>query len=570
MTSTPAADIATVPAGPEATDTTVDLLVVGSGTGLATALSASEQGLTSLVIEKTEYVGGSTALSGGAFWVPGNNILKRSGFHDTIERGRRYLASIVDEDAPRERWEAFLTHGPDALDMLERTTGMRFFWAKGYSDYHPEHPGGAAIGRTCEAEPVDLAELGSERARFRPSSIEAPVPMPVTGADYKWMNLMARTPAKALPRIVRRVAQGIGGMVIKREYVGTGQATAGGLFRGAITAGIPIWTRTTLKRLITDDDRVVGAEVEQDGRTVTITARRGVVLSAGGFDHNSAWRQQHQSPSLTDDLSLGSPGNAGDTIDLATGLGAATAFMDQAWWFPSMHPVKAGEQPKIMLAERSLPGSFLIDESGTRFINEAIDYMSFGQHVLGLRQQGRANDIWLVFDQKYRKSYVLASELMPGMAIPQQWYDAGVAVSADNPTELARRMGVPEEAFLSEIQSFNQDAAAGIDSSFGRGDSAYDRYYGDPTVQPNPNLRPLAGRLHAVKVVLSDLGTCGGLMTDATGHVVRDDGSQIAGLYAQGNNAANIFGRTYPGAGATIASGLVYGHIIATDAAAGA
>ncbi|MCQ4362865.1 FAD-binding protein [Mycobacterium gordonae] len=115
---------------------------------------------------------------------------------------------------------------------------------------------------------------------------------------------------------------------------------------------------------------------------------------------------------------------------------------------------------------------------------------------------------------------------------------------------------------------FNQNAAAGIDPDFGRGASAYDRYYGDPTVKPNPNLRTLVnGPFYAVKMVLSDLGTCGGLRADEWARVLREDGSVIAGLYAVGNAAANAYGTTYSGAGATIAQGLVYGFIAARDAA---
>lgn len=149
------------------------------------------------------------------------------------------------------------------------------------------------------------------------------------------------------------------------------------------------------------------------------------------------------------------------------------------------------------------------------------------------------------------------------MPLPSQWYEAGVAVSADDPAALATAMGEPAEAFTSTFARFNQSAASGIDADFHRGDSAYDRYYRDPTVTPNPNLLPLSGALYAVKVVLSDLGTCGGLLADGDARVLRPDGSAIEGLYAIGNSAANAFGDSYPGAGATIGQGLVFGVIAA-------
>ncbi|XVX20585.1 3-ketosteroid-delta-1-dehydrogenase [Actinomycetota bacterium] len=553
------------PTGPKASDTTVDVLVVGSGTGMAAALAAHELGLSALVVEKTALVGGSTARSGGAFWVPGNEALRAAGAPGTDESAAAYLDAVVGDSAPPERRRAFLAHGRDAITMLTRTTPMTFFWAKGYSDYHPENPGGSAVGRTCECEPLDASVLGEERGRLRGSVMEAPIPMPVTGADYKWMNLMMRKPAQAWPRIMRRVVQGVGGMALGREYVAGGQALAAGLFAGLIRAGVPVWTRAALVELTRDGDRVTGAVVEQDGRRVTVTARRGVVLAAGGFDHAMDMRREHQSPSMRDDLSLGAEGNMGDGIRAAQDVGAGTSLMRESWWFPAVAPI-GDDAPQVLLAERSLPGSLIVNQDGQRFLNEAMDYMSFGQEILRREDEGRpVTDMWLVFDKKYRASYLLAGSVFPGQAIPKAWYEAGIAASGDSPRELAEAMGVSPDALEATIGRFNQLAASGVDSDFNRGASAYDRYYGDPTVTPNPNLRPLAGPLHAVRMVLSDLGTCGGVTADDRARALTSDGAVIPGLYAIGNTAGNAFGSSYPGAGATIGEGLVFGYIAAQD-----
>ncbi|QIK71806.1 3-ketosteroid-delta-1-dehydrogenase [Propioniciclava coleopterorum] len=557
-----------LPVSPPAKDCTVDLLVVGSGTGMATALAAHERGLDVLVAEKTAYVGGSTARSGGAYWIPANPAMMRDGAIDTPERGREYISSVVGDTSPEARWQAFMDYGDATVNMLERTTPLTFFWAKGYSDYHPEEPGGDATGRSCEAKPFDLRQLGSERPRFRPATMSAPVPMPVTGADYKWMNLMVKTPLKSIPKIVKSVIQGMDGLVIKKEFSAGGQAIAGGMFAGLVNAGVPVWTNTALVRLLTTDGAVTGAVLNQDGREVTVKTRQGVVLAAGGFDHNMEMRRQYQSESLTQDLSLGAEGNTGDIIGMTQELGAELANMDQTWWFPAVAPVKEGALPAILLAERSLPGSLIVDQSGRRFINESTDYMSFGQKLMALEKEGTpVTEMWLVFDQQYRNSYVFAGGSFPRMDLPQAWYDAGIAHKADNVAELARKTGLDAEALASTVGRFNLLAGAGNDEDFQRGASAYDRYYGDPTQAPNPNLRPLSGTVYAVKMVLSDLGTCGGVMTDRRGRVMTAKGEAIPGLYAQGNAAANIFGQTYPGAGATISQGLVYGYIIAKDAA---
>jgi succinate dehydrogenase/fumarate reductase flavoprotein subunit len=210
-----------------------------------------------------------------------------------------------------------------------------------------------------------------------------------------------------------------------------------------------------------------------------------------------------------------------------------------------------------------------VDQNGHRFANESADYMSFGQRLLEQERSGSPVEaMWIIFDQQYRNSYVFGAALFPRMRIPRAWYDAGIAIRADSLSELGQRIGVPASEFLHTMTRFNQNAAGGEDPDFGRGRSAYDRYYGDPTIKPNPNLRPLIkGPFYAMKMVLSDLGTCGGLKTDERARVLREDGSVIAGLYAIGNTAANAFGTTYPGAGATIAQGLVYGYVAARDAA---
>lgn len=560
-----------IPPTAVAHDMSVDLLVVGSGTGMAAALAANELGLSTLIIEKTSYVGGSTARSGGAFWIPGSSILSKFGKRtDPLPAASDYIRSVVGDTAPADRGQAFLENGAATVEMLSRTTPMKFFWAKGYSDYHPENPGGRAEGRTCECRPFDASVLGDERARLRPGVMEAPVPMPVTGAEYKWMNLMAKKPVKAVPRILRRVVQGIGGMVIGREYLAGGQALAAGMFAGVLHAEIPVWTETSLVKLLQDSDgRVTGAVASQAGREFTITVRSGVVLAAGGFDHNVEWRRKYQSENLVDHASFGSEGDTGDAIAISQDLGAGLESMDQAWWFPAFAALP-GDKPSVMLAERSLPGSLIVDQSGRRFINESVDYMSFGQEVLRREQAGTpVGEMWIIFDQEYRNSYVLAGGLFPRQPLPKAWYEAGIAQSADSAAALAKLIDVPAEALEETFRTFNQSAASGLDVDFHRGESAYDRYYGDPTVAPNPNLRALRdGPFFAVKMVLSDLGTCGGVTADRSARVVREDGTVIDGLYAIGNTAANAFGHTYPGAGATIGQGLVYGYIAAHHAAA--
>lgn len=543
----------------------VDLLVVGSGTGMAAALAAHELDMNVLLVEKTDKVGGSTALSGGAFWMPGNPVISGDGGVDSVDRAAEYLANLVGDSAEDERWQNFLHFGPATVELLQRMTRLRFMWSAGYSDYHAEWPGGSAAGRTCESRPFDAALLGQHREELREGSMSAPIPMPITGVDYRLINLMATVPRKGIGRAVRRVVQGFGGKALGREYVAGGLALAAGLYDAVLREQIPVWRQARLSRLIIDGGRVSGAIIERDGYEVSVHARHGVVLAAGGFDHDLAMRRKYQSPSLQE-WTLGSPGNTGDSIAAATEAGAGVRLLDQAWWFPAVAPLPSGS-PKVMLAERALPGSLMVDEHGDRFINEATDYMSFGQEVLAReRRAAPVGQMWIVFDQKYRNSYVFAGELFPRMKIPQEWYDARIAYHAATVEQLAEETGLVK--LPRNVQRFNSFAGAGVDDDFRRGSGAYDRYYGDPSHGPNPCLRSVdQGPFYAVKVVLSDLGTCGGIVADGFGRARTPGGEVIPGLYATGNNAANAFGNRYPGAGATIGQGLVYGYIAAHHAA---
>lgn len=549
-------------------DETYDVVVVGGGTGLMAAITAADAGLRAIVVEKTEYLGGSTAMSGGGMWIPGNPVLRDAGLADSRERAATYLDNVVGETAPRERRHSFLEHGGAAVEVLRRRTPLSFGHMPEYADYFSDVEGGSASGRAIEPKPFDVASLGEDAALVRKGPVEAPVPMPVTSVDYKWMNLMLRKPLRSWPKIIRRVAQGVGGKVLlKRNYAAGGYALAAGLVAGARAAGVELSIRTPLREIVVDGDRVTGVVVERDGRQVRIAARRGVILAAGGFDHNLEMRRKYQSPALQQGWSFGNPGNTGDVIRIAEAAGADLALMDQTWWFPAIPPAAPGGQPSVLLAERSLPGSMIVDGTGHRFFNESVDYMTAGRIMLGL-DDGEAPHLpaWMIFDQQYRNSYVLAGGIFPYQPLPKAWYDAGLAHKAGSIDELATKLGIP--GLREGVKRFNLLAAQGHDDDFQRGQTHYDRYYGDPTNTPNPNLRPLTkGPFYAVQVVPGDLGTCGGVRADEYARTLRPDGSVIEGLYATGNCAGNAFGNVYPGPGATIGQGITFGYIAASHAA---
>lgn len=432
-------------------DEQFDVIVVGSGTGLLAALAARAAGLSVLVVEKTEYVGGSTALSGGGFWVPNNRLLQQAGARDSLERATAYLTHVTAGETGPERWGTFLAHGPDAIDLLARATPLTFRHMRDYADYFPELPGGSATGRAMEPAPFDARRLGPDRGLLRPPAMAAPVPMPVSGRSYKWLNLVARTPRGPLTA-AKLLGLGVGGMALGREYLAGGGALAAGLLAGVRAAGVPLWMESALQELIVEDGRVAGVVVARDGINVAVRAGRGVILAAGGFDRNADWRHRYQSEQLDTSWALGNPASTGDAIAVAEAVGADLAFMDEAWWFPAI-PLP-GPMPGTLLAERSLPGQVIVNQHGDRFMNEAVNYMTAGQHLI--RQ---ALPVWMVFGQQFRDRYLFGAGLFPRQRFPAAWFDAGVVVRADSIDGLAAAVGLPN--LPATVERFDLLAAAG-------------------------------------------------------------------------------------------------------------
>jgi len=545
-----------------------DFVVAGSGAaGLTAALTAAATGLSVLVIEKTEYFGGSTARSGGGVWVPRNSVLRKAGIPDTAELASAYLAHVATESVPPGLQEAFLEHGPRMLDLVLANTPLSFDWVPNYSDYYPEAPGGRPGGRSIEPRLLDGRILGPELASLRPPYLPAPAHITVTQANYRWMSLGTSHP-RAITTTARVTGRMIASRLRHRQLLSMGQALVAGLRQGLLTAGVPVWLNTPMTGLLTENDRITGLTATRHGEPVTIRARRGVLLATGGFERNDEMRKRYQRAPVATDWTVGSPGNTGDGILAGQLAGGELELMDDAWWGPSI-PLASG--PIFCLAERSLPGSIFVNSAGERFVNEAAPYVD-AVHVMYDKHTDDNPHIpcWMITDQRYRNRYVFTG-IPPRKPLPRRWFRSGVVFKAESPALLADQIGISGDGLAKTVQKFNDFAKAGQDADFGRGDSAYDRYYGDPNCKPNPNLAPLASPpYYAIKIVPGDLGTKGGLRTDEHARVLRSDGSVIDGLYAAGNTSAMVMGRSYAGPGATIGPAMTFGYLAARDAASSA
>ena len=549
-----------------AEDLEFDVVIAGSGAaGMTAALTAAKRGLSVLVIEKTSTYGGSTARSGGGVWVPGNSVLKRAGVKDTPEQAASYLAHVAGDGVSAARQQALLQHGPAMLDLVRSAGPVDFAWVDGYADYYPEAPGGLAGGRTIEPVPFDGRVLGGDLEQLNPPYLPAPAGVSITAAEYRWLSLGTRHP-RALWTTAKVAGRTAKTKLLHRRTLSLGQALAAGLRGGLANAGVPIWFDTPLTGLVVRDGTVTGVTVTRNEEPVTIAARRGVLIATGGFERNAEMRAEYQRQPIGTDWTVGSPGNTGDGIVAGQQAGAGLDLMDDAWWGPSL-PLTGG--PYFCLAERSLPGCIMVNAAGERFVNEAAPYVD-AVHAMYDRHTDDKPHIpaWLITDQRYRNSYVFAG-LPPRRPLPKRWYKAGTVFRAATLAELASQTGIAADGLEQTVQRFNGFAAAGKDDDFSRGDSAYDRYYGDPRCRPNPNLAALdLAPFYAIKVVPGDLGTKGGLRTDERARVLRPDGSPIANLYAAGNASAAVMGRSYAGAGATIGPAMTFGYIAALDMAA--
>jgi len=542
-----------------------DVVVVGSGAaGMTAALTAAHHGLRTVVLEKTGYFGGSTARSGGGIWAPGNEVLRRAGVRDTAEQASAYLAHVAGPGVPAASRRALLAHGPPMLAFVRASTPVDFAWVPGYADYYPEAPGGLAQGRSVEPVPLDARVLGPELARLNPAYLPAPDGVTITQADYRWLSLGTRHP-RALLTAARVSGRTVAGRIRRRRTLSMGQALAAGLRAGLAAKDVPVWLGTPMTGLEVSDGRVTGVRVSRDDGPAVVRAGRGVVIAAGGFERNELMRRRYQRQPIGTEWTTGSAGNTGDGIVAGEAAGAALGLMDDAWWGPAI-PLSGG--PYFCLAERSLPGCILVNGAGQRFVNESAPYVD-AVHAMyeGHSPANPHIPAWLVFDQRYRNSYVFAG-LPPRRDLPRRWYRAGAVLRAPALAELAGLAGIDAGGLAKTVTRFNEFAGAGRDEDFRRGDSAYDRYYSDPRCRPNPNLAALARPpFYAVKIVPGDLGTKGGLRTDERARVLRPDGTVIAGLYAAGNASASVMGHSYAGAGATIGPAMTFGYLAALDLA---
>jgi 3-oxosteroid 1-dehydrogenase len=552
-------------------DECCDVLVIGSGAGgMTAALRAHDLGLNALLIEKSAEYGGTSAVSGGGIWIPDNHRIKVLGGCDSAAEAIAYIRAVTHGEIDDGRIEAYVEHGRKMVEYLERHTRVRFEAQPRYADYYPEVEGGKPGYRSMDPQPFDAAELGEEFLHMRPPSPGTLMMGRMAMTMKEAQVLLCRGPGwlRLTLRVMWRYWRDREGRKLSRRdrYLTLGNALIGALRCSLQDRGKPLWLNCSLEELLLVDDRVGGARVCRNGQMLNVKARHGVIIAAGGFERNQAMREQYLPQPSQADWSATPPFNTGDGIRAGQAIGASTALMEHSWWAPTTH-VQGEEKQRALFVERTLPGCVMVNSAGERFVNEAAPYTDIVYAMYANNREGAVSvPCWMVFDAEFRRKYPCGA-LLPGYAqrdwqLPEHLRE--YFHKASSLAELAAKIGVDVAGLERTVQRFNGMAVQGVDEDFHKGESLFDRYYGDPNVQPNPCLAPLLkGPFYAVRIDAGDIGTKGGLLTDVHARVLHEDGQPINGLYAIGNSAASMMGRTYPGAGSTIGPAMTFGYLAA-------
>ncbi len=542
-----------------------DVLIVGSGAGaLTAAVTAAHSGARVLVVEKSNRYGGTSAISGGGLWIPASMNAKRLGVDDSADDAYLYMKTMIGEQVSDRRIRAFIDAAPEMLEFLQRNTHVSYE-AIPYPDYYTEQPGAKRGYRTQSPKVLNGAKLGDDMYRMREQPRGAMAQGRYTMSIPEARKFLTQAPGWRLTllKVVIAYYLDLPGRLKDRRSrrLTQGNALIGSLYLSLKELGGELWLDCPMTRLLERDGTVTGAVVAKDGQNVEITARHGVILAAGGFEHNAAMRERLLPKPTTPDWTASQENNTGDAIAAATELGAATDLMQHAWWIPVVH-VPGWPRPMGIFAERSLPGLVIVNKAGRRFANEALPYLESGKAMY----DAESIPSWVVFDATFRKKYPFGP-LGPGWATPDRFLPRKVRellLKAATLDELAARAGIDAAGLNDTIERNNRFAETGIDTDFHRGDSFYDQYYGDASNTPNPCIARIGDApFYALPLYPGDIGTKGGLLTDEHARVLHESGKPIAGLYATGNTSASVMGDKYVGAGATLGPAMAFGYLAA-------
>lgn len=546
----------------------VDLLIMGSGAGaFSAAVTALNNGVSVLMVEKSDLFGGTSAMSGGGIWIPNSKNARKVGAQDSASEAFQYMQAAIGDQVSDARKQAYVHGAPEMLDYLQAHSAMQYE-AFPYPDYYSDLPGAKQGYRTQAPMVFKGRKLGMDLYKMRPQQPGAVVQgrFTLTFKEARKFLTQQKGWRLTLFKIIVLYFLDIPGRLKNKmsRRLTQGHSLVGSLYYTFKNKGGELWLESPVTKLLSEKGKVIGAEVEKDGKTILVTARYGVILAAGGFEHNQAMREQYLPQPTTSDWSMAQPNNTGDSFQLTKSLKAKLSLMNHAWWIPVVH-VPGWPRPMGLFAERSLPGLVIVDKSGKRFANEALPYLEAGMAMY----DKNVAPSWVVFDADFRHKYPFGP-IGPGWGTPDKILPKRVKkilLKKSSIEELAKEAGIDVDGLKETIERNNRFAKTGKDLDFQRGDLFYERYYGDERNAPNPCIAQIAKPpFYALPLYPGDIGTKGGMLTNEDAQVLNGDDAVIEGLYAIGNNSASVMGDKYLGAGATLGPAMTFGYLAALHA----
>ena len=521
-------------------DRVVDVVVVGSGGAALTAATlAHDHGAEIVIVEKADMLGGTTAVSGGAVWLPGNHVMAEAGIEDSREDALSYVRRLAGPTAPdAEMLEVFVDTAPEVLRYLEDHTPLKthlsplpdYYWPWGIPGNRP------MPARAVEADPYPVRK---ELPEWADRLVSRGTLMSLGAATTLTEDLAPETP-ELREELRRREEQ---------DIRPKGAALIARIFKGLLERGVETLLDAPAREIVMNESGdVVGVVIEHAGQMQRIGARKGVVLACGGFEWNRELVRAHIG---YDVKPLTPPNNVGDGLRMAIDAGAKLANLNSYWGTPVMFDpdiTRDGEPVPQFEWGRGSPSSIVVNRTGRRFANEALPYndfpKAFGTYDPENAEFPNTAPGFLIFDRTVREGQRILS-MHPGEPEPD-WITA-----ADTIGELADKIGIEPAALESTVERYNEHAARGEDPDF--------RRHQVGLMAPGKVAPITAAPFYAVAIYPGTLGTNGGPQIDSNGQVRRLGGGLVGGLYAVGNTAANVFGWAYPSGGGTLGNGMVFG-----------